>query len=73
MITITFIRPKGLLSGNWPDERFFITYPPAQSNVYQNIYIYIYIFKEEQKQKQKKTKTKKAKDTIEERKYLWKI
>ena len=52
----------------------FVSLTHPHSRMCIRIYIFIYFFfKEEQKQKQKKAKTKKAKDTIEERKYLWKI
>ena len=34
------LRPKksSLASGNRPGEKFFMTHPPAYSNLYQNIY-----------------------------------
>ena len=67
------VRPKRscLVSGNWPDENFFITHPITQSNVYQNISFH---FKKQRnkkknnnnKKKQKrKQEYKKAKETRE--------
>ena len=50
------------VSGNWPGGSFFITHPPAYSNVYQNIY---FNFQKTRQKKQNKQKKK--------REYLWKI
>ena len=30
------LKKSSLVSGNRPDEKVFVTYPPAESNVYQN-------------------------------------
>ena len=37
-ITLSEAQKSGLVSGNRPGEEFFITYPPAYLNVYQNMY-----------------------------------
>ena len=42
---------------------FFVTHPPAQSNVYQNIYFHFQIIN---KQAKKKKNTKKARDNTKE-------
>ena len=53
----TFFRPKksSFVSGNRPGRNLFIIYPPALSNVYQNIYLSL----KKQSNKNKRTKSKK--------------
>ena len=46
------------VSRNWPCENCFITYPPAQSNVYQNTY---FLLKKQNLSTNKKQKNKKNK------------
>ena len=53
-----------LVSGNRPGEIFFIIHPPAQSNVYQNIYFYFQKKKNTKKQEDKKIKGTKEEKTI---------
>ena len=45
VLNLLFLGQKSsLVSGEWAGEIFFITYLPAEPNMYQKIYIYIYIY-----------------------------
>ena len=75
------------MSGNRPGENLLITYPPVESNVYQNIY---FLFKKkthtqtqtheqnangtkEEKRKTKETKEEKEKENFAVLNGIWKI
>ena len=53
-----YFEKGSLVSGNWPGEIFFITHPPAYSNVNQNIY-----FKFQKLNKTKIARRQKIKET----------
>ena len=59
---------SSLVSGNWVGEIFFITYPPTQSNVYQNIYFLFKKHTHANKKQQKPKKKQKQKETEEKKK-----
>ena len=45
VLNLLFLGQKSsLVSGEWAGEIFFITYLPAEPNMYQKIYIYKYIY-----------------------------
>ena len=58
-------KKSSLASGNRPGEKIFITHPPAQLNVYQNIYLQ---FQKTNRKKKKNKNTEKAQETKEEKK-----
>ena len=70
VLNLLFLGQKSsLVSGEWAGEIFFITYLPAEPNMYQKIYIYIYIYlKHKHRQtnaketKEEKRKTKETKE-----------
>ena len=72
VLNLLFLGQKSsLVSGEWAGEIFFITYLPAEPNMYLKIYIYIYIYilkhthrqtnaKETKEEKRKTKETKEA-------------
>ena len=57
-------KKSSLFSRNRPGEKVFVTHPPSESNVYQNIYFHFQIINKQAKKKKKNTK--RARDNTKE-------
>ena len=66
-VTINKAKKSSLVSGNRPGEKFFITHPRAQSNVYQNMY-FSFPNKANKKKPNKQTRRQKKRKTKKETK-----
>ena len=62
VLNLLFLGQKSsLVSGEWAGEIFFITYLPAEPNLYQKIYIYIFLKHTHRQTNAKETKEEKRK------------